>query len=143
MIFKFTLDNIDFYSIYEFGDFEERSFSIGTLISILIWVILYIKSIKKINIKMINFTSKIMLILILIYPLGIINPMINRFNYFLIPLLLIGFSSVYIESKKIFNIIYFSFVASFIIYTFYVFHNNSIYAPYFKEYKSILQFLTN
>lgn len=140
-IFSFTDSNFNFYSGYESGEFEDRSFGLGTLLNIVILSLLFLNCLKSNNTIIYNHITKIVLVLICIIPLGIINPMFNRFNYYLVPFLLIGFTNMFKDGgQKIFNLLFIALVVLFGIYTFQVFHNSLIYGPYFKDYRTIFQF---
>ncbi len=144
LLFSFTDGNFDFYGVYESGEYEERSIGLGLLTNIAIYAILYLRSLRSKNIIINNINSKIILILMFLYPFGIVNPMINRINYYLIPVTLLSFSNVFEEWKnKTFKNLFIIFVLVFTAYTFYLFHTSSVYAKYYANYKTVFQFVSD
>jgi hypothetical protein len=144
ILFSFMGKNLEFYSIYESGEYEERSFGLGTIVNVMIYIILFLRSLRSNNLMVSNIIAKIILLLIFIYPLGIVNPMINRLNYYLVPITLIGFSNVLMEwDNKIFKNLFILLTLSFTMYTFYLFHTNSVYANFFSNYITVFQFVSD
>lgn len=135
-LFEFTSVVLNFYSIYDKGEFGEISFGLGFAINLIILLTtLYILSTIKSNRS--KLYSIIIVTSILIIPLSIVNPMTTRLNYFLLPIIMAIYPNTIIALKnKMVKLIFIWVLVLFTIYSFINFHNSPIHGPYYKVYKT-------
>lgn len=135
-LFEFTSVVLNFYSIYEKGEFGDVSLGLGFAINLIILLTtLYILSTIKSNHS--NLYSIIIITSILIIPLSIINPMATRLNYYLLPIMMIIYPNTILTiNNKIIKLIFIWIIVLFTIYSFVNFHNSSVHGPHYKVYKT-------
>lgn len=127
-----------FYEIYSsfYSDFSTTA-GLGFVINIIIYTYAMIVARKDKKFED-NLLTKIVLISIFIIPLILILPLITRLNYYLLPIMMIVFPTVFslIKNKDL-RFFYMSFVIAFTLYTFVAFIYEENNRPYYEEYKTI------
>ena len=135
LIFLFTAQYLDFYTIYS-KNVEYVNGGRGFAINLLIYMTaLYVSLKEKSNEN--NLLSKILMVSILIIPLSLINPLITRLNYYLLPIMMVIYPRVFnIIKNKLLRLSFLWLVVLFTLYSFRAYFVSPIHSPYYKEYNT-------
>jgi hypothetical protein len=134
------------YLVYTKQGMEEKQYGLGFAISIFLYLGVLVV-IRKIRFQIEKYTIiKIVLVALLFLILGLSVQLATRLNYYIFPLIVSAYSLTLLNLKKykfdttpVFSILSTYVIVLFFAYQNYMFWQSEVYAPYFTEYKTILQ----
>ena len=143
--FESIITNISFlsiytelYQIYEGEEFAERTFGIGFILNIVIYIFSLIILVKQRN-NNLNLMIAVIILLLLNISISVINPMIVRLNFYLFPLMIIVFPIVFelIKNQNL-RLTYGGIVILFTLYGYFISHLSPIYSEHYLTYNTFL-----